>query len=1220
METLLRSRPGEPAGAAARLIREHDWSATPLGPIQGWPLPLRTLLGVMLGSNQPMFVAWGPGRTLLYNDPYAEILAAKHPGALGRPFLDVWHEIRDDLVPIVEAAYRGEPTQMDDITLMMERRGYPEETHFAFSYTPVRDEGGAVAGFFCACQEITGQVLAERRLRESEARHRLLVDSATDFAIITFDAEGIITRWNTGAERMLGYSEAEALGRSCDIFFTPEDRAEGAPAKERDRARAEGRAENERWHVRKDGSRFWGSGLAQPLEEGDGFLKIFRDRTRERDAQARIEESESWARTEAERVRLALDAGAIIGTWVWDLPTDRFTVDEAFARSFGLDPGLGREGLSLAQVVATVHPDDQDGLARAIAEAIARGGAYAHQYRVRREDGRYYWIEANGRVDHGPDGTPLRFPGVLLDVEARRAAEAERDRARKLLEAFVEAVPGVVYAKDREGRMLVANRGTSELIGKPPEAYLGRTDAEFLDDPEQGRAVMENDRRIMESGVAEQVEEPISLPDGTLAVWFSTKAPLRDAAGNVVGLIGSSIEITARKAAEEALRESEERFRFALDAAGGIGTWDWDIAGDRVHTSERFALMYGLDPVRAQAGLPLGEYVAGIHPDDRAEVARTIEEAVASGGEYRSEYRIQTRDGETHWVIARGRCLRDAEGRPARFPGVTFDITDRKAAEERARESEARLRAVFEAMPVGLVFADAQGTITGGNARVEEIVGHSILPSKGVEDYDAWVSFHPDGRQVQGHEYPLARALGGEERPELEVSYQRGDGRRTWVRFIGAPVRDASGAVAGGVVASLDVDRERRAEAELRALNETLETRVAEAVAEREQAEEALRQSQKMEAVGQLTGGIAHDFNNMLAAVVGSLDLLGRRIGEEDGRARRYVDAAMEGAKRAASLTQRLLAFSRQQPLKPEPVDANRLVAGMSDLLQRSLGAGVRLETVLAGGLWTAHADPNQLENAVLNLAVNARDAMPEGGELTIETGNAHLDSRYASDHMGVPPGQYVQIAVSDRGSGMAPEVAARAFDPFFTTTPVGQGTGLGLSQVYGFVKQSGGHVKIYSEPGQGTTVKIYLPRLLAHQAQEAEEEPPRDLPRGEAGEVVLVVEDEPIVRQFTVDALTELGYRALEADGAAAALRLLDAHPEVTLLFTDIVMPDTNGRTLADEALRRRPGLRVLFTTGYTRNAVVHNGVLDPGTHLLGKPFTVEQLAAKLREVLEAR
>jgi signal transduction histidine kinase/ActR/RegA family two-component response regulator len=406
---------------------------------------------------------------------------------------------------------------------------------------------------------------------------------------------------------------------------------------------------------------------------------------------------------------------------------------------------------------------------------------------------------------------------------------------------------------------------------------------------------------------------------------------------------------------------------------------------------------------------------------------------------------------------------------------------------------------------------------------------------------------------------------------------------------------------------------------ELSRLNQTLEQRITDEIRERMEVEKALRQAQKMEAVGQLTGGIAHDFNNMLAVVIGSLDLLGRRLGGADARAKRYVDAATDAARRAALLTQRLLAFSRQQPLRPEPIDVNKLVGGMSDLIRGSLGSDIRLETVLVASGWRVHADPNQLENVLLNLAVNARDAMPDGGRLTIETQKAHIDARYAAANLGVPAGQYVLVAVTDTGSGMPPDVIAKAFDPFFTTKEVGKGTGLGLSQVYGFVKQSGGHVKIYSEPGQGTTVKVYLPRLIGPEHDGTEEELSAELPNGDSQEVVLVVEDEPAVRQLSVDALGELGYHVLEADGAAAALRLLEAHPEITLLFTDVVMPDLNGRKLADEALQRRPDLKVLFTTGYTRNAVVHNGVLDPGVELIGKPFTIEELAAKVREVLDA-
>ena len=398
----------------------------------------------------------------------------------------------------------------------------------------------------------------------------------------------------------------------------------------------------------------------------------------------------------------------------------------------------------------------------------------------------------------------------------------------------------------------------------------------------------------------------------------------------------------------------------------------------------------------------------------------------------------------------------------------------------------------------------------------------------------------------------------------------------------------------------------------LRLANRDLETQIA----ERERVEAALRQSQKMEAIGRLTGGIAHDFNNMLGIVMGNLDLLLRRSAEADPRLTRLANHALEGAKRAAALTQRLLAFSRLAPLRPTAADIGKAVKDMTDLLRRTLGEAVAIETVSAGGLWRAHIDLPQLETAIVNLAINARDAMPEGGKLTIETGNAYLDRGYAEADEEVTPGQYVMVAVTDNGCGIPADVLGQVFEPFFTTKPTGMGTGLGLSQVHGFIKQSGGHVRIYSEVGLGTTVKLYLPRSQADldrpvvSAARSQASARREL-------TVLVVEDEVGVREFAVEAVTELGYDVVSAENAKFALEQLEAHPEVTILLTDVVMPETNGRVLAEQALARWPSLRVVFMTGYTRNAIVHNGVLDAGTHLVTKPFTVAQLGAELDAAL---
>ena len=448
-----------------------------------------------------------------------------------------------------------------------------------------------------------------------------------------------------------------------------------------------------------------------------------------------------------------------------------------------------------------------------------------------------------------------------------------------------------------------------------------------------------------------------------------------------------------------------------------------------------------------------------------------------------------------------------------------------------------------------------------------------------------------------------------------------------------SPVRDltAPSGVGGILVTAIEITERLRteaalrveigqrveAEAELQRLNATLEQRVAAEVAERAKAEDALRQAQKMEAVGQLTGGVAHDFNNLLTVILGGLDTVLRSREGDHARIRRAAEMALQGAQRAASLTARLLAFSRRQPLQPRPCDLNALVRDMTELLHRTLGETIELEGVLSPRLWPVEVDANQLESAILNLAVNARDALPDGGKLTIETANVSLDETYVAIDAEVVAGQYVVISVSDNGAGMTPETLARVFEPFFTTKEVGKGTGLGLSMVYGFVKQSGGHVTVYSEEGQGTTIKLYLPRHLGEGAVVAPRTAPP--PPGHGDEVILVVEDNEDVRAYSASILRELGYGVLEAADADGALAILAGDQPIDLLFTDVVLPGRSGRVLADAAAALRPDLPVLFTTGYSRNAIVHHGRLDAGVQLIGKPFTFDQLALRVRDTLEA-
>ena len=857
--------------------------------------------------------------------------------------------------------------------------------------------------------------------------------------------------------------------------------------------------------------------------------------------------------------------------------------------------------------------------------------------------------------------------GMFSDLEiGKEGAAAESERFR----LFADTLPTLAWVADADGSITWYNRRWHDYCGSTPEEMAG-WGWQSVHDPEMLPVVMERWTGSIATGTDFEMTFPLRGADGVYRPFLTRVAPLRNLAGTVVQWFGTNTDVSPQREAE-----------LALDAA------------------------------------------------------RAAAEAKAS---------------------------------------------EMSALAGRLAQSEARLQAIVEAAPIGLVFADApSGLITGGNAMAERICGHPILTSADIEHYDEWRGFHLDGRPVAPHEYPLARAIQGEERPKLEVLYQRGDGRRAYICFVGSPIRNAGGDIIGGVVASLDVDRERRtgrrqgflidladqlrgyndpreivecaaallgkhlgvsrvgfgemeaddgtmrfetdyvdgvshlvgsfpvvsfgagnfddlrrglttryadvtveprtrkarfaeidaraamavplirdgklrailyahhcavrewhddeialvedvaartwdalerarAEAELRAMNATLEDRVEQRSAALAQVEASLRQAQKIESIGQLTGGIAHDFNNMLSIVIGSLDMVKRRLSTDPARALAGIEQAEEGAQRAAQLTARLLAFSRQQPLAPEVLDPNKLVANMSELLRRTIGETIKIETVLAGGLWPTLIDPGQLENAIVNLCVNARDAMPDGGRLTIETANTHLDDVYAALHAGVEPGQYVVIAVTDTGTGMPPHVIERAFDPFYTTKGVGQGTGLGLSQVHGFVKQSDGHVKIYSEQGAGTTIKLYLPRHFgAATERQRLADIFGDVPRARDGEAILVVEDEAAVRLMSVDVLESLGYAVVAAADGEQALDLLGRHPEITLLFTDIVMPGISGRVLADRATTQRPELKVLFTTGYTRNAVVHNGTLDPGVAFLPKPFTVDALARKVRAVFD--
>lgn len=661
-------------------LRAYAWEQTPLGAPTSWSSSLKTLVGIMLASNQPMFVAWGGKRTLIYNDYYAEILGNKHPDALGRDFLEVWHEIREQLQPIVSSALHGEPVQMDDIPLVMYRHGYPEQTHFSFFYSPVRDEGQEVVGFFCACTEITDQVLAEQRLAESEARHRGVLNNM-DEAFLLLDPDFCVLETNNAASRLIRI-EGEMVGAEFRSLFS--DGAGDSVYSMCQRVKTSGTSERHEYaHESADRGLHWFE--ARSYVVASGLAVFIRDITEHKRMAADAADS-------AERVQLALDAGAIVGTWVWTIPDNRFIADARFAATFGLDEAQCKSGLPLELVMESIHVDDRDRVTEAIEEVIERGGAYRCQYRVWQRDGSLHWVEANGRVEQDADGRAVRFPGVLLDIEDRRRMEAERDQANMLLRIFTDAVPGVVYAKDRDGRFMVANRGVADLLGLPPKEFLGRTDADVLADSAQSSAIMATDRRIMDSGVGEQIEEDVMLSDGTPAIWLSTKAPWRDEDGNILGLIGSSVDITHRKRIENELRVSEQRLALAMDVAQ-IGTWVWDMHSDDVHMDPRCRQILGA-ATDAEV-VTLNVLSERVHPEDWPRVEAALQHALQpdSDGSYAEEFRWIREDGQVVWTMARGQVLFEdgaSDSRPLSMVGTVLDITERRHMVESLEQADRR--------------------------------------------------------------------------------------------------------------------------------------------------------------------------------------------------------------------------------------------------------------------------------------------------------------------------------------------------------------------------------------------------------------------------------------------------------------------------------------------------------------------------------------------------
>jgi len=958
-------------------MRGHVWEATALGPPHGWPGALKTLVALLLASEQPMFMAWGPERLWFYNDAFTPILGDKHPEALGRPSHEVWSEAWAVLEPMFNRVFAGEPVSINGYSLDLERYGKLEEAHFDFSYTPARDEDGTVVALFGVCVETTEHVTAERRRLIAAERQRRQFEQAPGFIIVMRGPEHSV----------------EFVNDTHRATFGSDDWV-GRPIRE-----------------------------AFPSLEGQGFFEILDDVF----ATGRVFEAQA-AEVRYRRTPDGPEEERFL-TFIYSPLTD----DQ------GVITGVFCEGFDVT---------DQ------------HRGELAQREATRRQ---VVLAELADRFRDLSDPTDLSYAaaellGTALDVS--RAGYGTIDPRRETIEIErdwnapgINSLAGVLHFRDYGSYIEELKRGVTVVI----------TDS--TTDP---RTAAVGDAL---KGISAQalVNMPVTEQGGFVALLYLNQKTAR---------VWTDEELTL-------IREVAERTRMAVERR------------------------------RAE--------------EDLRNLAASLEQQVAE----------RTADRDRVWRNSR-------------------DL---------------------------LVVIGADGVFRAVNPAWTQILGHE--PADVIGHHFREFIWPEDAAMTQGG---LDTAVNKHDLTDFENRNVHKDGSLRWISWHTSNEGDVVFAY------GRDVTAQKAAQAELAA------------------AQEALRQSQKMEAVGQLTGGLAHDFNNLLMGISGSLELLEKRLGQGRLDVDRYISAAQGGARRAANLTQRLLAFSRRQTLDPRPIEASRLIAGMAELIERSTGPDVELVVRNAPDLWLTKADASQLESALLNLCINARDAMaPNGGRLVIETANRRFETRNGE----LKAGHYVAISVSDTGAGMPPEVAARAFEPFFTTKPRGEGTGLGLSMVYGFVRQSGGQVRIDSEEGRGATITLFLPRFMGEMEEDLPEDDARLDPA--AGETVLVIDDEETIRALIREVLEEAGYAVLEAPDGARGLEVLQSRVPVDLLITDVGLPGgVNGRQVADAARLTRPGLKTLFITGFAENAAVSRDQLAPGMAVITKPFAMSAMAQKVREMLD--
>ena len=1152
------------ASPGALAILANDWSTSSVGPINAWPGHLQLAASLLTRSPTPMALLWGEDGALIYNDGYARVLGSKHPGALGRGLAEVWPEAADFNLGVLRSVQQGQSLSYRDRSFLLTRDGAERRSWFDLDYSPVFDEHGRVAGTLAVVIEKTDLVLVSQALeqereqfvalfeqapafmailrgpehrierinpgyarlvghrdvlgktvaealpemgpqgylalldeayatgkavartgmrytvqletggpaterfvdfvyqplkdaegattsifvegvdvtdretataakREADARNRQILDSAIDYAIVAFDLEGRVTRWNEGARRVLGWTEDEMLGQEGDCFFTREDRANGRLRTEMRCALAQGVGNDERWHVRKSGERFWASGEMTPIrnEQGAplGFVKVLRDRTEQHRAAQALRESR-------QRLEKAQAVGGV-GTFTVDLASGMLLGTSGFNRIFGLPD---REQMPVAALEALVLQDDA-AVPSAASMRRSRSAPMDAEYRIRRaDDGAVRWIAGKAEFERDEAGHTSRLVGVVQDITGRRAAEQAVQESAAQFRLLAQAMPNHVWT---------------------------------------------------------------AAPDGRLT-WFNDRA--------------------------------------------------CEYSG-------------------ADAGALEGDgWTAIVHPEDLPGAAALWQQCVSLGTPYQTEYRIRRADGQFLWHLVRAAPLRGVDGRINLWIGANTDIHERKLLEAQNTRERNRIWSLSQEL---MLICDFEGVVSAVNPATTRLLGWSEdeMVGRVLAEF-----LHPDDLASTTAE--LGKLSAGIKTLAFENRYRHRNGGYHLLSWTAVPD--------GGMIHAVarDITRERSAE-------------------------EALRQSQKLEAIGQLTGGVAHDFNNLLAIMRSSIDLL-RLVQLTEERRRRYMDAIANAVTRATRLTGQLLAFARRQALQPEVFDVRQNMEMVSEMIGSLTGARIARDVRLDAEECLVHADPNQFDTAIVNLAVNARDAMDGSGSLTISVSRASA----------IPPvrgnpavdGDFVAVSIGDSGVGIPAQFLTQIFEPFFTTKSTGQGTGLGLSQVFGFVKQSGGEILVESEVGVGTVFTLYLPRAV--QPQQQTDAPAGDsaIVKGQGGRI-LIVEDNAEVALSVGRTVEELGYAPLVVASAEQALsELAQDASRFAAVFSDVVMTGMNGIDLGKAVRRLYPSLPFVLSSGYSYVLAMNP---DHGFTLLPKPYALEELASTLEEAI---